>query len=148
MTDEEQKVSDLETALETERGEYARKISEIIKMIYKIDRVAEAQVLMLSFRHMMVEKLAKYRSAIYNKKSNDANFRKLRYEYYKTAHNIKLDYKEINDFINSDMSLRIRQTNLLENQLTFYTQCIETLDRMGYSIKNVVSIAEMNHRNS
>jgi hypothetical protein len=46
------------------------------------------------------------------------------------------------------MSLRIRQTNLLENQLTFYTQCIETLDRMGYSIKNVVSIAEMNHRNS
>jgi hypothetical protein len=93
MTDEEQKVSDLETALETERGEYARKISEIIKMIYKIDRVAEAQVLMLSFRHMMVEKLAKYRSAIYNKKSNDANFRKLRYEYYKTAHNIKLEYK-------------------------------------------------------
>lgn len=148
MTDEEQKVKELEDALEKERGEYTRKIADIIKMIYKIDRVPEAQVLMLSFRHMMVDKLAKYRSAIYNKKSNDSNYRKFRYEYYKTSHNIKLDYKEINDFINSDMSLRIRQTSLLESQLTFYTQCIETLDRMGFSIKNVVSIAEMNHRNS
>jgi hypothetical protein len=146
MTAEEQKVADLELALDTERVEFTVKMNELIPMLNRIDKISEVQVLMLSYRHMMVDKLIRYRAANFKKKANDQNYRKLRYEYYKTQHEVRLDYKEINEFINSDMSLRIRQTDLLENQINFYSLCIETLDRMGFSIKNKISIEEMNDR--
>lgn len=144
MSDEEKKISDIELALEKERGEYTEKISEAIGMIDKIYRISEAQVLMLSYRHMMVDKIIKYRAAIYKKKSNDQNFRKLRYEYYKTQHEVRLDYREINQFIDSDMALRIRQTEALENHVNFFSQCVDTMDKLGFAIRNKIQIEEIN----
>jgi hypothetical protein len=144
MTDEERKVSELEQALETERGEFGVKINDLIPMLNRIDKISEAQVLMLSYRHMLVDKLIKYRAASYKKKANDQNYRKLRYEYYKTQHDVRLDYREINQFVDSDMALRTRQTDLLENQISFYSQCIETLDKMGFAIKNKIAVEEIN----
>ena len=146
MSEEEKKVSDLESALEKEREDFTSKMNSLIGMIGKIDSISEAQVLMLSYRHMMVDKLSKYRSVIFKKKANDQNYRKMRIEYYKTQHDLRLDYREINEFINSDMALRIRQTEIIDNQISFCTLCIETLDRMGFSIKNRISIAEMDYR--
>lgn len=146
MTEEEKKVNELEEALETERREFGIKLNELIPLIHKIEKISEAQVLMLSYRHMLVDKLIKYRSASYKKKANDQNYRKLRYEYYKTQHDIRLDHREINQFIDSDMSLRTRQTELLENQINFYSQCIETLDKMGFAIKSKITIEEINDR--
>lgn len=146
MSEEEKKATDLEDALEKERFEYHKKISELIPMISKLETVSETQVLMLSYRHMLTDKLAKYRSAIYKKKSNDVNYRKLRYEYYKTQHDVRLDYKEINEFINSDMSLRIRQTELIENQINYYKDCIDTLDKLSFAVKNKLIIEEINDR--
>lgn len=147
MTQDEAKVNEIEEVLEKERGEFSSKISDIIKMINRIDQIAEAQVLMLSYRHLLVEKIIKYRAAIYKKKSNDQNYRKLRYEYYKTQHDIRLDYREINQFIDSDMALRTRQTEILENHINFYNQCVETLDKLGFSIKNRIQIEEFNYKN-
>lgn len=147
MTDEEVKVNEIDEALSKERGEYSNKISDIIKMINRIDQIAEAQVLMLSYRHMLVDKIIKYRAATYKKKANDQNYKKMRYEYYKTQHDIKLDYREINTFIESDMALRIRQTELLENHINWYSQCVDTLDKLGFSIKNRIQIEEINQRN-
>jgi len=40
--------------------------------------------------------------------------------------------------------LRIRQTDLLENQIEWYKQCIDTLDRMGWAIKNKIAIEQIN----
>jgi hypothetical protein len=146
MTEDERKVSELEEALERERTDFTVKLNDLIGMLNRIDKISEAQVLMLSYRHMMVDKLVKYRAANFKKKANDQNFRKLRLEYYKTQHEVRLDWKEVNEYVNSDMALRIRQTDLLDNQINYYSQCIETLDKMGFSIKNKISIEEMNDR--
>jgi hypothetical protein len=143
MTEEEKRVSEIEEVLEKERVDFSSKISDVIKMINRIDSISEAQVLMLSYRHILVDKITKYRAAIYKKKANDQNFRKMRYEYYKTQHDVRLDYREINTFIDSDMALRIRQTELLENHISWYTQCIDTLDKLGFSIKNRIQIEEI-----
>jgi len=147
MTEDEKKVNEIEEALDKERIEYSSKISEIIRMINRIDQIAEAQVLMLSYRHMMVDKIVKYRSATYKKKSNDQNYRKMRYEYYKTQHDVRLDYREINQFIESDMALRIRQTELLENHINYFQQCIDTMDKLGFAVKNRITVEEINARN-
>ena len=147
MTEEERKVNEIEEALDKERREYSVKISEIIKMINRIDQISEAQVLMLSYRHMMIDKIIKYRAAVYKKKANDQNYRKLRYEYYKTQHDVRLDYREITQFVESDSALRTRQTELLENHINYFSQCIETLDKLGFSIKNKIQVEEFNQRN-
>ena len=146
MTTEEQKVETLDTALTSERDDFSAKILDLIKNINDVSKIAEAQVLMLSYRHMMVDKITKYRVALYKKKTSDTNYRKLRYEYYKTQHDVRLDNREINQYIDSDMSLRIRQTELLESQVNFFQQCVETLDKMGFSIKNRIQIEEINQR--
>jgi len=146
MTSEEQKVEALDTALTSERDDFSAKILDLIKNINDVAKIAEAQVLMLSYRHMMVDKITKYRVALYKKKTSDTNYRKLRYEYYKTQHDVRLDNREINQYIDSDMALRIRQTELLESQVSFFQQCVETLDKMGFSIKNRIQIEEINQR--
>lgn len=145
-SDEEKKVSDLEEMLEKERDSYSSKISELFKFISEINRISEAQVLMLSYRHILVDKLTKYRSAIYKKKANDLRFKKTRQEYYKTQYDVRLDYREMSDYINADMALRTRQTELLENQISYYSQCIDTLDRMGWAIKNKIMIEELKYK--
>lgn len=147
MIEEEKKVLEIEEALEVERETYSEKIKSAIKMINNIESISESQVLMLSYRHMLVEKVAKYKSILYKKKSSDLNFRKSRYEYYKTQHDIRLDYREINEFISSDMALRIRQSELIENQISFYNQCIDTLDKMGFAIKAKIQVEELNYKN-
>jgi DNA-binding winged helix-turn-helix (wHTH) protein len=45
------------------------------------------------------------------------------------------------------MAIRTRQTELLENQITFFNQCIETVDRMGFAIKARIQVEEFNHKN-
>jgi hypothetical protein len=146
MTEEERKVNDIEDALDKERGEYSSKVLEIVKMINRIDQISEAQVLMLSYRHMMVDKIIKYRAAVYKKKANDQNYKKMRYEYYKTQHDVRLDYREINQFIDSDMALRIRQTEILENHISYFSQCIDTLDKLGFAVKNKIQVEEFNQK--
>lgn len=147
MTEEEKKVNEIEEAFDKERKEYSEAISKIIKLINDIDKISEAQVLMLSYRHMMVDKIIKYRSAVYKKKANDQNYKKLRYEYYKTQHDVRLDYREINQFVESDSALRTRQTELLENHINYFSQCVDTLDRMGFSIKNKIQVEEFKQKN-
>jgi hypothetical protein len=147
MSEDEKKVNEIDEALEKERGDFSKRITEVISMINKIDNISEAQVLMLSARHNLVEKIAKYRSSLYKKRTSDSNYKKLRYEYYKTQHDVRYDYREINQFIESDMALRSRQTDLLENQVTFFSQCVDTLDRLGFSIKNKIQVEEFNHKN-
>ena len=146
MTDE-QKVNEIDDKMAEERVDYSSKISIIIKLIGDIEKISEAQVLMLSYRHMLVDRITTYRAALYKKKSTDANYKKLRFEYYKTQHDLRLDYREINQFIDSDMSSRIRQTELIENQISYFQQCIETLDKLGFSIKNKIQVEEFNHKN-
>ena len=147
MSEDEKKVNDLDEALEKERKELTEKIAEIVRMIGNIDTISECQVLMLSYRHMLVDKLTKLKGAIYRRKANDENFKKIRYEYYKTQHDVRLDYREINQFVASDMSLRTRQVDLLDSQINYYQQCIETLDKMGFAIKAKIQVEEMKHKN-
>ena len=45
------------------------------------------------------------------------------------------------EYIKSDMSLRNRETGLIEHQVDYYKQANETLDKMGFAIKNRVILA-------
>ena len=137
----EEKLGKIEELLSKERKEWSKKIQEIIEDIKDPKKLAHAQAYMLSYRYMMVDKIIEMNTVLSKKQSNDANFKKTRYQYYKTNYDVRLDYREMQEYIASDMALRTRETSLIENQVSYYKQSIETLDRMGFAIKNRVTLA-------
>ena len=137
----EEKLEKIESLLSKERSEWSKKIQELVKSISEPQKLAMAQTHMLSYRHMIVDKTMELNILLGKKRSNDANYSKTRYQFYKTNHDVRLDHREILEYIKSDMALRNRETNLIENQIAYYRQCIETLDKMGFAIKNRVTLA-------
>ena len=137
----EDKLKKIETLLEKDRKEWSDKIQDLIKDIKDAHKLALAQTYMLSYRHMIVDKTMEFNIMLGKKRAGDSNYSKMRYQYYKTNHDIRLDHKEILEYIKSDMALRNRETNLIENQVSYYRQCNETLDKMGFAIKNKVTLA-------
>lgn len=148
MSEEEKKTGELEAELEAERDSYSKKILEIIRMSKDVDKIAEAQVLMLSFRHILIDKLSKYKTTTFKRKVNDQTYKKMRMEYYKVNYDIKLDAKSMNEYIQADMALRNRSHELLENQIKYFEQCVDTLDKLGYAIKNRIEIENFRIKNN
>lgn len=141
---EEQKLDLLEEKFEKERTQYTQKISEIIPMLKAMNTVSEAQVLALSYRQILVDLLHKYKSILLKHKNNDKNFKKLRIEHYKRNFDIRLDQREMNEYISSDMALRSRKSDLIENQINFFIASIDTLDKVGWAIRNRIEIHNAN----
>ena len=137
----EDKIEKIQTLLEKERQTWSGNIQKLIKRISVAEELSDAQVDMLSYRHMLTDKIIELNILLSKKRANDSNYSKTRYQYYKTNHDVRLDHREIMEYIKSDMSLRNRETNLIELQMTYYKQTIETLDKMGFAIKNKVTLA-------
>ena len=137
----EDKLQKIETLLEKERKEWSDNIQKLIKNIGITDRLSSSQVDMLSYRHMITDKIIEFNIMLNKKRSNDSNYTKTRYQYYKTNHDVRLDHREIMEYIKSDMSLRSRETGLIEQQISYYKQAVETLDKMGFAIKNKIILA-------
>ena len=137
----EDKLKKIENLLITERKDWSIKIQSLVGTIDKAHKIAKSQTLMLSYRHMIVDKIIELNILLGKKRANDANYKKIRYQYYKTQHDVRLQHSEIMEYIASDMSLRIRETSLIENQISYYKQANETLDKMGFAIKNMVILA-------
>ena len=50
------------------------------------------------------------------------------------------------DYISSDMTLRIQKIDLVENHISYLTETISTLDKMGFAIKNKIATEEINFK--
>ena len=137
----EEKLEKIESLLEKDRKDWSTKIQNLVKDISEPNKLAKAQTYMLSYRHMIVDKIMELKILLSKKKANDSNYTKTRYQHYKTQHSVRLDHREIMEYIKSDMSLRNRETGLIEHQINYYSQAIETLDKMGFAIKNRVTLA-------
>lgn len=141
---EEQKVDLLEEKFEKEREQYTQKIGEIVPKLRNMDTVSEAQVLSLSYRQILVDMLHKYRAILIKHKNNDKNFKKLRIDHYKRNYDVRLDAREMNEYIASDMAIRSRKADLIENQINFFTSSIDTLDKIGWAVRNRIEIHNSN----
>ena len=141
MTLTEDKLEKIESLLEKDRKDWSIKIQGLVKDISEPTKLAKAQTYMLSYRHMIVDKIMELKILLSKKEANDSNYTKTRYQHYKTQHSVRLDHREIMEYIKSDMSLRNRETGLIKHQINYYNQAIETLDKMGFAIKNRVTLA-------
>lgn len=139
---EQDKLNDLEKFLDTQRSEWGDRIMEVIEMIREIDRLSEAQVKMLSYRHMVVDQIArinmtlKKRQSAYNVQYKNKFLEYFNYDY-------KLNDKQKVNMIEADLSILDKQIGFLSTQIDFFKECIKTLDNIGWAIKNKLNINEI-----
>lgn len=131
----------LDKKCEVEKIRWNETVKDLVSTIRHIDNVSEAQVLMLSYRHQIVDKINEMKNIVSRHKSSMWVARKEAYRSYKLQYDIKLNQSEINDFIDSDTRETILQIAILENMLTYYQMTMDTLDKLGFAISNKVTLA-------
>jgi hypothetical protein len=136
----EENTESLETKLVADRRQWGSKISELVQDIKQVDKIAEVQVSMLSYRQVLVEKIPEIKSLLYKKNTSFDNYYKILFRDYSLNYDIKLTGGEKEKMIRSDLAPIRRQINLLEAHLDFYGECMRTLDNMAFAIKNRITL--------
>lgn len=138
----EDKILELDRKLISDREKWSGRILGLITTLKNMDQLAESQVNMLSYRHMLVDHITEIQALIYKKKGTYENKYKEKYIEYSTSSNMKLTGGEKDRFVKSDLTSIQRQISLLESHLEFYRECIRTLDNSAFAIRNRIKLAE------
>ena len=128
----------LQEKLEKRRNDWTFKIDELIKKSSDFDKTAEVQVLLLSYRHALVDYIAGDLSVGLSKAQTFLEkTRKTVLLETKTNYNYKLSSdKEKGTIMDADSRIPEEMLELLESQMYFCKECIKLLDNLGFSIKN------------
>ena len=134
----------LEERFKEERTDWNDKIITLIESIKNTSKLAEAQVIQLSYRQMVQEKLAEYR-ILHEKRQEMFDKQNVeRFREYKLSYDIKLSSAEIQAFVQSDCKALKLQIKMIQTQIVYFEESIKTLDNLGFAIKNKIEI--MSHQ--
>lgn len=141
---DDEKINNINTTLEErfkeERFDWNNKIIELVESIKHTSKLSEAQVIQLSYRQMIQDKLAEYRilhekrQEMFDKQTTD------RFREYKLSYDIKLSGSETQAFVQSDCKALKLQLKMIHTQIIYFEESIKTLDNIGYAIKNKIEI--------
>ncbi len=134
----------LEERFKEERTDWNSKIISLIETIKHTSKLSESQVIQLSYRQMIQDKLAEYR--ILHEKRQEMLDKQTadRFREYKLSYDIKLSSSETQMFVQSDCKALKLQIKMIHTQIIYFEESIKTLDNIGYAIKNKIEI--MSHQ--
>lgn len=130
----------LEKELEKERADWKNKVIELINMMKDNKKLSEAQVFQLSYRQQVQEKLATYRILMEKRQSMLENQMVSRFRDYSLKYDIKLSSAEKNAFVSADCNALKQQVNMIKTQITYFEECVKTLDNFGFAVRNKLEI--------
>lgn len=130
----------IEDRFKEEQSEWGEKILSLIKQTKDISKLAECQVIQLSYRHQLQEKLVEHRITLDKRTEVYEKQRVQRFRDYTTQYDIKLSSSEKNAFIDADCSAIRRQIKMFEREIQYLEECVKTLDNLGFAIKNKIEI--------
>lgn len=133
-------IDEIIQSLEAEKQDFQTKIYDIIQMSGYVSKLPETQVLMLSYRHQLIDKIRYYSIQSIKWNNKIALKRKERFEFYKTKNDVRLDWRETLEYVNADMRSTESVIDILKSQMEFYRECVQTLDKLGFSIKHRVEM--------
>ena len=129
----------LDMAFAKQRFEISTYLKEnITNPMGSINNVADIQVHILSQRQLLVDKSNEMRVSIVKRNKSLGSTRKQKYRFYKLEYDIKLNDYEIKNHIEADMEDSYNVIKMIENQITFYKETIETLDKSIWMIKYLI----------
>jgi len=129
----------LDMAFAKQRLEISTYLKEnITTPMGSINNVADIQVHILSQRQLLVDKSNEMRVSIVKRNKSLGSTRKQKYRFYKLEYDIKLNDYEIKNHIEADLEDSYNVIKMIENQITFYKETIETLDKSIWMIKYLI----------
>jgi len=133
------KFDKLDMAFAKQRFEISTHIKEnITNPMGSINNISDIQVHILSQRQLLVDKSNEMRVSIVKRNKSLGSARKQKYRFYKLEYDIKLNDYEIKNHIEADMEDSYNVIKMIENQITFYKETIETLDKSIWMIKYLI----------
>ena len=130
----------LEERFKDERTDWNEKIINLIESIKQTSKLAESQVIQLSYRQMIQDKLAEYR-ILHEKRQEMLDKHTVdRFREYKLSYDIKLSSSEAQAFVNADCKALQLQIKMIHTQIVYFEESIKTLDNLGYAIKNKIEM--------
>ena len=130
----------LEERFKEERNDWNNKIITLIESIKHTSKLAEAQVIQLSYRQMVQDKLADYR-ILHEKRQEMLDKQTVdRFREYKLSYDIKLSSSEAQAFVQADCQALKLQIKMIHTQIVYFEESIKTLDNLGFAIKNKIEI--------
>ena len=130
----------LEKELEKERAEWKGKVIELINMMKDNKKLSEAQVYQLSYRQQVQEKLAAYRILMEKRQGMLETQTVARFRDYTLNYDIKLSSSEKSSFVSADLNALKQQINMIKTQITYFEECVKTLDNFGFAVRNKLEI--------
>ena len=136
------KLNELERFLEKQRSEWGDRIMEVIEMIRELDKLTEAQVTMLSYRHMVIDQIARINITLKKRESSyNIQYKNKFIDYFN--YDYKLNDKQKVNMVEADLANLNKQIGFLGAQIDFFRECVKTLDNIGWAIKNRLNINEI-----
>lgn len=130
----------LEERFKEERVDWNDKIINLIESIKHTPKLAEAQVIQLSYRQIIQDKLAEYR-ILHEKRQETLDKQSVdRFREYKLSYDIKLSSSETQAFVQSDCKALKLQIKMIHTQIIYFEESIKTLDNLGFAIKNRIEM--------
>lgn len=114
--------------------------SNITDRMNSIDNIADIQVHILSQRQKLIDKSSELRASIRKRNKNLSSIRKQKYRFYKLDYDIKLNDYEIKNHIEADIEDSTNMIKIIENQITFYKETVDGLDKCIYMIKYLIEV--------
>lgn len=132
----------LDYKLKLQRYEWANKMIEVIQKIDRVSTIPEAQIYMLSYRHVMTDEIASIQSQISHMKERNYITKRLQYQKYDKLNkeNGYNPFEEKKIHLDADLSEKTRRVEMLETQVSFFKDTVKTLDQLGFSIKNRIQL--------
>jgi hypothetical protein len=130
----------LESRLLKDRKDWGDKITDLVSKIKNIDDLSECQVIMLSYRQILLDKVSEFKTTIYKRNNLWERHYKTEWRSYSLNYDMKLTNSEKSQFIKADLSELRVQIRMLETHIDYYQECIKTLDNMAFAIRNRITL--------
>jgi hypothetical protein len=140
-----EKVDKLYKLLAIERKEYTDRVNVLTKTAHSLSSISEGQVIMLSMRHEMTDKLMDMRKMKYRKNNTVQTMYVKLYHQYKVSgyKNRKVNRDETIEVINDELKPVYEQIEIMDTFMFFYQKIVEHLDKLGFVFKNKIEMERM-----
>jgi len=131
---------ELATRLATDRTDWKTKISNLVCLLKEMSTLAECQVLMLSYRQILLDKINDFKTTKHKRSAAYDRYYKIKYREYSIDYDIKLSSGEKVAFIKADLSHLRTQMEMLQSHMDYYQECVKSLDNLAFAIRNRISL--------
>lgn len=131
---------ELEKRFKKEREEWNEKMFDVINSIKDNKKLTEAQVIQLSYRQIIMDKLTEYRVLCDKRQESYDKLIQKRADTYENQSARKLSAVDKKMYLAGDYASLNRQIKLIDRQICYLEETVKTLDNLGFAIKNKIEI--------